>query len=108
MLDGDFVALLRTKRAPRRFRQSGFVAPQQVAHDVVKGRHNGSALMRNPDAGMCPETFRAADVAVGAHVDDRLLMRVDPKPPQTQRMRVLDRADPGAVFEHQRSSASSR
>src|SRR5215208_672956 len=34
------------------------------------------------------QPFRTADVAVCAHVDHRLLMRVDPKPPRLQQRRA--------------------
>jgi hypothetical protein len=68
--------------------QAGFLRRQQVALDDVQRGDNLARAVAQLDPGMRLEAFGPANLALPVHEDHKLLVGVDAKAPQAQRMRA--------------------
>ena len=84
-LDDDPFA--RAEQSPCSFRQARLFPRQQVSPDDVQCRQQAFAIDRNANPRACRKAFRLADMAIGAHIDDVLLIGVDTEPAQRQSRR---------------------
>lgn len=88
MFDIDVIARIGAECVPGGFRQAGVVLPEQIGMHHVERCEQALSIHSNVHAGSGCETFRLADMAVRAHVDDVLAVGVDPEPLEMEMSRA--------------------
>ena len=81
MADRDGVARLELQFGPGIFGKPDLALAQHVGGDDIERGDDGLAAMRHQHAVLRGEAFRAADMAVGAHIDMGLVQRFDAHAP---------------------------
>ncbi len=79
------IAFVNSQKRPCGFRQGDLVVAQYVALDLQERRMNVPAAGRDKDLRPRGEAFGAADVAVGSHDDEHIVLSMQPEPSGTER-----------------------
>ena len=74
------------EQTPRGLRETSFARMQPAVANRIERRDDGGSVGRDLHARVSREALGTADRTIRPHVDDRLLVRVDPEPHEEERL----------------------